>query len=158
MLFRSCREHLQGGQPIRALVINTGNANAGTGAPGLVHARQTCAALADLLNVQPQQVLPFSTGVIMEPLPVERLVAALPAAVAQAAPAHWLQAAEGIMTTDTVPKACSAMAEINGRRVAVTGISKGAGMIRSNMATMLGFVVTDACGREIGRASCRERV
>ncbi|MGP1516316.1 MAG: bifunctional glutamate N-acetyltransferase/amino-acid acetyltransferase ArgJ [Ottowia sp.] len=140
-----CREHLQGGQPIRALVINTGNANAGTGAPGLAHARQTCAALADLLNVQPQQVLPFSTGVIMEPLPVERLVAALPAAVAQAAPAHWLQAAEGIMTTDTVPKACSATAEINGRRVAVTGISKGAGMIRPNMATMLGFVATDAC-------------
>ena len=140
-----CREHLQGGQPIRALVINTGNANAGTGAPGLAHARQTCAALADLLNVQPQQVLPFSTGVIMEPLPVERLVAALPAAVAQAAPAHWLQAAEGIMTTDTVPKACSATAEIDGRRVAVTGISKGAGMIRPNMATMLGFVATDAC-------------
>lgn len=140
-----CREHLQGGLPIRALVINTGNANAGTGAPGLAHARQTCAALADLLNVQPQQVLPFSTGVIMEPLPVERLVAALPAAVAQAAPAHWLQAAEGIMTTDTVPKACSATAEIDGRRVAVTGISKGAGMIRPNMATMLGFVATDAC-------------
>ena len=140
-----CREHLQGGQPIRALVINTGNANAGTGAPGLAYARQTCAALADLLNVQPQQVLPFSTGVIMEPLPVERLVAALPAAVAQAAPAHWLQAAEGIMTTDTVPKACSATAEIDGRRVAVTGISKGAGMIRPNMATMLGFVATDAC-------------
>ena len=140
-----CREHLQGGQGIRAMVINTGNANAGTGAPGLAHARQTCEALASLLQCQPGQVLPFSTGVIMEPLPVDRIVAGLPAAIADAAAAHWAQAAEGIMTTDTVPKAASAQLQIGGRTVNVTGISKGAGMIRPNMATMLGFVATDAC-------------
>ena len=140
-----CREHLQSGQPIRALVINTGNANAGTGAPGLAHARQTCQSLAGLLGCAPAQILPFSTGVIMEPLPVERIVAALPAALADAAPAHWARAAEGIMTTDTVPKAASAQLQIGGRTVNITGISKGAGMIRPNMATMLGFVATDAC-------------
>ena len=140
-----CREHLQSGQPIRAMVINTGNANAGTGAPGLAHARQTCEALAGLLGCAPGQILPFSTGVIMEPLPVDRLVTALPAALADAAPAHWARAAEGIMTTDTVPKAASAQLQIGGRTVNVTGISKGAGMIRPNMATMLGFVATDAC-------------
>ena len=140
-----CREHLQAGQPIRAMVINTGNANAGTGAPGLAHARQTCEALAGLLHCAPGQILPFSTGVIMEPLPVDRIVAALPAALADAAPAHWARAAEGIMTTDTVPKAASAQLQIGGRTVNITGISKGAGMIRPNMATMLGFVATDAC-------------
>ena len=140
-----CREHLQAGQPIRAMVINTGNANAGTGAPGLAHARQTCEALARLLQCAPGQILPFSTGVIMEPLPVDRIVAALPAALADAAPAHWARAAEGIMTTDTVPKAASAQLQIGGRTVNITGISKGAGMIRPNMATMLGFVATDAC-------------
>jgi len=140
-----CREHLQSGQPIRAMVINTGNANAGTGAPGLAHARQTCEALAGLLGCAPGQILPFSTGVIMEPLPVDRIVTALPAALADAAPAHWARAAEGIMTTDTVPKAASAQLQIGGRTVNVTGISKGAGMIRPNMATMLGFVATDAC-------------
>ena len=140
-----CREHLQAGQPIRAMVINTGNANAGTGAPGLAHARQTCEALASLLQCAPGQILPFSTGVIMEPLPVDRIVAALPAALADAAPAHWARAAEGIMTTDTVPKAASAQLQIGGRTVNITGISKGAGMIRPNMATMLGFVATDAC-------------
>ena len=140
-----CRDHLQAGQPIRAMVINTGNANAGTGAPGLAHARQTCEALAGLLQCAPGQILPFSTGVIMEPLPVERIVAALPAALADATPAHWARAAEGIMTTDTVPKAASAQLQIGGRTVNITGISKGAGMIRPNMATMLGFVATDAC-------------
>ena len=140
-----CREHLQAGQPIRAMVINTGNANAGTGAPGLAHARQTCEALAALLQCAPGQILPFSTGVIMEPLPVDRIVAALPAALADAAPAHWARAAEGIMTTDTVPKAASAQLQIGGRTVNITGLSKGAGMIRPNMATMHGFVATDAC-------------
>ena len=140
-----CREHLQAGQPIRAMVINTGNANAGTGAPGLAHARQTCEALAALLHCAPGQILPFSTGVIMEPLPVDRIVAALPAALTDAAPAHWARAAEGIMTTDTMPKAASAQLQIGGRTVNITGISKGAGMIRPNMATMLGFVATDAC-------------
>ena len=139
-----CREHLQGGQAIRALVINTGNANAGTGTAGLTHARQTCEALAGLLQCQPGQVLPFSTGVIMEPLPVERIVAGLPAALADASTSNWARAAEGIMTTDTVPKAASVQLQIAGKTVSVTGISKGSGMIRPNMATMLGFVATDA--------------
>jgi len=139
-----CREHLQAGQGIRALVINTGNANAGTGAPGLAHARQTCDAVAALLECQPGQVLPFSTGVIMEPLPVDRIVAGLPAALADAAASNWAKAAEGIMTTDTVPKAASVQLQIGGKTVSITGISKGAGMIRPNMATMLGFLATDA--------------
>ena len=122
-----CREHLQNAQGIRAVVINTGNANAGTGAPGLAHARQTCEAMAALLQCQPAQVLPFSTGVIMEPLPVDRIVAGLPAAIADAAAANWAKAAEGIMTTDTVPKAASVQLQIGGKTVNVTGISKGAG-------------------------------
>lgn len=142
-----CREHLAAGAgaDIRALVINTGCANAGTGAAGLAAARRTCDALAAQLGVRPQQVLSFSTGVILEPLPLERLQAGLPAALADAQPAHWLKAAEGIMTTDTVPKARSVKASVGGAPVTVTGISKGAGMIRPNMATMLGFVATDAC-------------
>ena len=139
-----CREHLQVGQGIRAMVINTGNANAGTGAPGLAHARQTCEAMAALLKCKSGQILPFSTGVIMEPLPVERITAALPAAMADASASHWARAAEGIMTTDTVPKAASAQVQIGGKTVSITGISKGAGMIRPNMATMLGFLATDA--------------
>jgi glutamate N-acetyltransferase/amino-acid N-acetyltransferase len=140
-----CREHLAVGSAVRALVVNTGNANAGTGAPGLAHARQTCEALAGLLHCTPAQVLPFSTGVIMEPLPVGRIVAGLPAALADAQAAHWAKAAEGIMTTDTVPKAASVQVHVGGKTVSITGISKGAGMIRPNMATMLGFVATDAC-------------
>jgi glutamate N-acetyltransferase/amino-acid N-acetyltransferase len=140
-----CREHLAAGNAVRALVINTGNANAGTGAPGLAHARQTCEALAGLLQCMPAQVLPFSTGVIMEPLPVDRIVAGLPAALADAQAAHWAKAAEGIMTTDTVPKAASVQVQVGGQTVSITGISKGAGMIRPNMATMLGFMATDAC-------------
>jgi glutamate N-acetyltransferase/amino-acid N-acetyltransferase len=144
-----CREHLaaggaDGADGIRALVINTGNANAGTGADGLARARRTCADAAALLGVKPQQVLPFSTGVIMETLPVERIAAALPAALADLAPTRWAEAAAGIMTTDTLPKAASTQASVGGRTVTVTGISKGAGMIRPNMATMLGFVATDA--------------
>jgi glutamate N-acetyltransferase/amino-acid N-acetyltransferase len=139
-----CREHLQGGEGIRAMVINTGNANAGTGAPGLAHARQTCEAMSALLQCKPGQILPFSTGVIMEPLPVDRIVAGLPAAMADAAAANWAKAAEGIMTTDTVPKAASVQVQIGGKTVNITGISKGAGMIRPNMATMLGFLATDA--------------
>ncbi len=140
-----CREHLDGGQAIRAMVVNTGNANAGTGADGLARARATCQALADRLGLQPSQVLPFSTGVIMEPLPVERIQAGLPAALADAQQEHWARAAEGIMTTDTIPKAFSTQLQIGGVTVSVTGISKGAGMIRPNMATMLGFLATDAC-------------
>ena len=139
-----CREHLAGGAPIRALVVNTGNANAGTGADGLVRARRSCEALARCMGVDPRQVLPFSTGVIMETLPVERIEAGLPAAIASLGSDHWAQAAEGIMTTDTVPKAASVQVPIGGRTVTVTGISKGAGMIRPNMATMLGFIATDA--------------
>jgi glutamate N-acetyltransferase/amino-acid N-acetyltransferase len=140
-----CREHLAApGAAIRALLINTGNANAGTGADGLQRARRSCAALAGLMGLQPQQVLPFSTGVIMETLPVERIEAGLPAALADLAEAQWALAAEGIMTTDTLPKAASRQVVIGGRQVTVTGIAKGAGMIRPNMATMLGFVATDA--------------
>ena len=139
-----CRERLDAGAAVRAIVVNTGNANAGTGEDGLARARQTCEALAAQLKLQPDQVLPFSTGVIMEPLPVDRIVAGLPAAIADAQPAHWARAAEGIMTTDTVPKAASAKAMVGGVEVTITGISKGAGMIRPNMATMLGFLATDA--------------
>jgi glutamate N-acetyltransferase / amino-acid N-acetyltransferase len=148
-----CREHLlkagDASSPIRAMVINTGNANAGTGEDGLRRARETCVALAAKLGVAAEQVLPFSTGVIMETLPSERVIAGLDAAIANAgssnSPAQWLAAAEGIMTTDTLPKAFSASAVVGGQTVHVSGISKGAGMIRPNMATMLGFMATDAC-------------
>lgn len=139
-----CREHLAAGRGIRAMVINTGNANAGTGAEGLQRARSTCAALATHLKVAPEQVLPFSTGVIMEQLPSERIEAGLPAAIADAREDNWARAAEGIMTTDTVPKAFGAQVLIGGVKVGITGISKGAGMIRPNMATMLGYMATDA--------------
>ena len=139
-----CREHLASGSGSRAILVNTGNANAGTGADGLARARSTCAALGRLLGIAPQQVLPFSTGVIMETLPHERIEAALPAALADARPDHWALAAEAIMTTDTLPKAASRQLQLGGRTVNITGISKGAGMIRPNMATMLGFVATDA--------------
>jgi glutamate N-acetyltransferase/amino-acid N-acetyltransferase len=139
-----CRERLAQGAAIRALLINTGNANAGTGADGLQRAQATCVALAALLGLAPEQVLPFSTGVIMEPLPSARIEAALPAALADAQPDHWARAAQAIMTTDTVPKAFSEQIRIDGEAVSITGISKGAGMIRPNMATMLGFLATDA--------------
>ena len=139
-----CREHLAKNYGIRAMLINTGNANAGTGQDGLARTHQTCVALARELNIAPEQILPFSTGVIMEPLPVERIEAGLPAALADASPGHWARAAEGIMTTDTVPKAFSQRVQVGGATVTVTGISKGAGMIRPNMATMLGFMATDA--------------
>jgi len=140
-----CREHLATGQGIRAMVINTGNANAGTGADGLARASSSCQALAARLGVAKQQVLPFSTGVIMETLPVERIEAGLDAAIQDARSDHWLRASEAIMTTDTAPKAFGAQVTIDGKLVSITGISKGAGMIRPNMATMLGFMATDAC-------------
>lgn len=140
-----CREHLAMAKDVRALVINTGNANAGTGADGLERARAVCQTLARQLGVEVEQVLPFSTGVIMEPLPSERIEAGLPAAIADAKADNWLRAAEGIMTTDTQPKAFGAQIMIAGKPVHITGISKGAGMIRPNMATMLGFIATDAC-------------
>ncbi|MFN6961637.1 MAG: bifunctional glutamate N-acetyltransferase/amino-acid acetyltransferase ArgJ [Rhodocyclaceae bacterium] len=138
-----CREHLKKAD-IRALVINTGIANAGTGEAGLIAARQTCAALAKLMDLRAEQVLPFSTGVILEPLPVERLKAGLPAALSALKVDGWFEAAHAIMTTDTVAKAASRKVGAGGTAVTITGIAKGAGMIRPNMATMLGFVATDA--------------
>ncbi|MDO8451225.1 MAG: bifunctional glutamate N-acetyltransferase/amino-acid acetyltransferase ArgJ [Rhodoferax sp.] len=140
-----CREHLASGAGIRAMLINTGNANAGTGQDGRTRALRTCAALADKLKLSPQDVLPFSTGVIMESLPIERIEAGLDSALADAREDNWLRAAEGIMTTDTVAKAYGTQLMIDGALVSITGISKGAGMIRPNMATMLGFMATDAC-------------
>ena len=135
------KEHLASGRPTRALVVNTGNANAGTGKAGIADARASCEAAARLLGCDARDVLPFSTGVIMEPLPLERIVAGLPACVADLREDNWARAADAIMTTDTVPKATSRRA---GGGAAVTGIAKGAGMIRPDMATMLGFVATDA--------------
>jgi glutamate N-acetyltransferase/amino-acid N-acetyltransferase len=140
-----CRERLAAGSAIRALVINTGNANAGTGQDGLMRARAVSDAAAAVLGVAADQVLPFSTGVIMETLPCERIIAGLPAAVSALTDSGWADAAAGIMTTDTLPKACSRQVTIGGRTVTMTGIAKGAGMIRPNMATMLGFLATDAC-------------
>ena len=139
-----CRNHLASGQEIRALVINTGIANAGTGEPGRQAAQQTCEAVAQLLGVAPEQVLPFSTGVILEQLPVDRIKAGLPAVFADLKADNWHAAAHGIMTTDTVAKAASRVLTVNGRQVTISGVSKGAGMIRPNMATMLGFLATDA--------------
>ena len=136
--------HLAGTKPIRALVINTGNANAGTGEAGLANAHATCDALAKLLGCDTQQILPFSTGVILEPLPVDKLIAGLPAAIANLQTDNWLHAAEAIMTTDTQPKAASRSVMIAGKSVTLTGISKGAGMIKPNMATMLGYIACDA--------------
>jgi len=133
-----------GGKPIRALVVNTGNANAGTGEPGLANAQATCAEVAKLLGCDAQQVLPFSTGVILEPLPIAKIVAGLPQAVANLTADNWFNAAEAIMTTDTQPKAASRTVTIGGHQVTMTGISKGAGMIKPNMATMLGYLAFDA--------------
>ena len=138
-----CKQHLTTGE-IRALVINTGIANAGTGEPGLAASKQSCQAVARILDVRADQVLPFSTGVILEALPVERLVAGLPGAQSALKANGWYDAAHAIMTTDTVAKAASAQVTIAGQTVTITGIAKGAGMIKPNMATMLGFVATDA--------------
>jgi glutamate N-acetyltransferase/amino-acid N-acetyltransferase len=143
-----CKANLEDRAHIRAFVVNTGVANAGTGQAGLEAAKATCAAVAKAVGIQPWQVLPMSTGVIMEPLPVDRIEAGLPDCVADLAADHWASAAEAIMTTDTVPKAVSRQVVIDGRTITVTGISKGAGMIEPNMATMLGIIATDAA---IGR-------
>jgi len=143
------------GRSIRALVVNTGNANAGTGADGLKRAAQVCESVARHLACAADQVLPFSTGVIMEPLPVERIAAGLPQAVADLAPANWASAAEAIMTTDTVAKAASRKVRLSTGEATVTGIAKGAGMIRPDMATMLGFVATDA---KLAKAALRGMV
>ena len=139
-----CKEHLHQEGGIRALVVNTGNANAGTGEDGLRRARETCAAVAETLGIKPEQVLPFSTGVILEPLPHAKIINALPAARDDLKPANWAAAAEAIMTTDIVAKAASRKASLEGVEFAVTGIAKGSGMIHPNMATMLSFVATDA--------------
>ena len=139
-----CRKHLAGGQGIRALVINTGIANAGTGEPGRQAAERTCTAVGVLLGVSAEQVLPFSTGVILEPLPVERIEAGLPAARADLREGNWHAAAHAIMTTDTVAKAASRTVAVDGKKITISGMSKGAGMIKPNMATMLGFLATDA--------------
>jgi glutamate N-acetyltransferase/amino-acid N-acetyltransferase len=141
------RQHLSTLDPkksMRALVVNTGCANAGTGGDGLKHARETCAALAQLIGCTSAQVLPFSTGVIMEPLPVDKVIGGLPQCLADLKPANWVRAAEAIMTTDTVAKAASRQFNVGGTKITVTGIAKGAGMIHPNMATMLGYVATDA--------------
>jgi glutamate N-acetyltransferase/amino-acid N-acetyltransferase len=147
-----CKQHLaalaksvvQDGNGIRALVVNTGNANAGTGETGLANAQEVCNALAGALGIASTQILPFSTGVILEPLPVQKVVAALPEAIGRLTPDGWFDASYAIMTTDTQPKANSRRIMVGGHEVTVTGISKGAGMIRPNMATMLGYVATDA--------------
>ncbi len=139
-----CKEHLHADSGIRALVVNTGNANAGTGEDGLRRARETCAALAQQLALKPEQVLPFSTGVILEPLPHDKIIAALPAALGDMKSANWANAAEAIMTTDIVAKAGSRKVVLDGVEFVVTGIAKGSGMIHPNMATMLSFVATDA--------------
>ena len=143
-----CKAHLEQGREtgkaMRALVVNTGNANAGTGDAGLANARATCEALAQLLGCDADQILPFSTGVILEPLPVDRIVAGLPKAIANLKEDNWYNAAEAIMTTDTQPKAASRTVSIAGKSVTLTGISKGAGMIKPNMATMLGYMAMDA--------------
>ena len=139
-----CKDHLKQGANIRALLINTGNANAGTGADGLARARLCCEAAAGLVGCAPAQVLPFSTGVILEPLPVEKILAALPSAQADFAESNWHAAAHAIMTTDIVAKAVSRQVELGDRRITVTGMAKGSGMIHPDMATMLAFVGTDA--------------
>ena len=139
-----CREHLKRGAEIRALVVNTGCANAGTGKRGFTDAKTTCDAVAKALDCERHQVLPFSTGVILEHLPMDQIVEGVPQCVANLTPAGWFDAAHAIMTTDTVPKAVSLKIDIDGQAVTITGISKGAGMIEPNMATMLGFIATDA--------------
>ena len=138
-----CKEHLLEANPIEALIVNTGNANAGTGEEGLRRAFQTCEVLAKSFELSPEQVLPFSTGVIMEQLPADKIVAAIPQAVAQLTEDNWFAAAEAIMTTDTLPKAASQTINTEHGPIVITGISKGAGMIQPNMATMLGFVGTN---------------
>jgi glutamate N-acetyltransferase/amino-acid N-acetyltransferase len=138
------KEHLRANNGIRALLVNTGNANAGTGEQGMAAALKTCAELAKLLGCSPEQVLPYSTGVIMEPLPVEKIIAGLPQAIANLKADNWYDASQAIMTTDIVAKAVSRQILLDGKTVTVTGMSKGSGMIHPNMATMLGYIATDA--------------
>ncbi|MGQ0441936.1 MAG: bifunctional ornithine acetyltransferase/N-acetylglutamate synthase, partial [Methylophilaceae bacterium] len=144
-----CKEYLAQQSGIRALLVNTGCANAGTGEDGLNRARQSCEALAELLGLESNQVLPFSTGVILEPLPVDRVIAGMPAAIANLKQDNWLNAAEAIMTTDIVAKGVSKQITMEGKKITITGISKGSGMIHPNMATMLGYIGTDAAISQI---------
>jgi glutamate N-acetyltransferase/amino-acid N-acetyltransferase len=139
-----CRRHLASGAGVRALVVNAGNANCGTGAAGVEAALSSCREAASLVGCEPDQVLPFSTGVILEPLPIDRLLKALPQCVDSLAEDNWCDAASAIMTTDTVPKARSAQILIGAQRFSVTGIAKGVGMLQPNMATMLAYIATDA--------------
>ncbi|MDP3778258.1 MAG: bifunctional ornithine acetyltransferase/N-acetylglutamate synthase [Methylotenera sp.] len=148
-----CKDFLAQKAGIRALLVNTGCANAGTGEDGLKRAQQSCDALANLLNINANQVLPFSTGVILEPLPVDKVVAGLPAAIANLKEDNWLNAAESIMTTDIVAKGTSRRLDINGKQVTITGMSKGSGMIHPNMATMLGYIATDAAVSQVALES-----
>ena len=139
-----CKEYLAQTKGIRALLVNTGCANAGTGEDGLNRAKQSCEALGGLLGLQTNQILPFSTGVILEPLPVDKVIAGMPAAIENLKEDNWLNAAEAIMTTDIVAKGTSRQITLGGKQVTITGISKGSGMIHPNMATMLGYIATDA--------------
>lgn len=139
-----CRERLSASTNMRALIVNAGNANCGTGDAGLAAARRTCDAVAKSLGCAAAEVLPFSTGVILEHLPVDKIEAALPRCVSNLEAAHWSEAAVAIMTTDTVPKACSRTVDLGGKGVSVTGMAKGVGMLSPNMATMLAFIATDA--------------
>lgn len=144
-----CKEHLKNTSGIRALIVNTGCANAGTGEDGILKAKETCEAVSELLSIKPHQVLPFSTGVILESLPIDKIRSGLPDALKNLDPSHWIDAAEAIMTTDIVPKAASRKIKIKDKEVVISGVSKGSGMIHPNMATMLSFIATDASINQI---------
>jgi glutamate N-acetyltransferase/amino-acid N-acetyltransferase len=144
-----CKEHLKNESGIRALIINTGCANAGTGEEGISKAKETCQAVSELLSINSRQVLPFSTGVILESLPIDKIKNGLPDTVKNLDPAHWFDAAEAIMTTDIAPKGASRRIKIQDREIFISGVSKGSGMIHPNMATMLSFIATDASINQI---------
>lgn len=144
-----CKEHLKNTSGIRALIVNTGCANAGTGEDGILKAKETCEAVSELLSIKPEQVLPFSTGVILESLPIDKIKNGLPDTIKNLDPSHWIAAAEAIMTTDIAPKAASRKIKIQDKEVVISGVSKGSGMIHPNMATMLSFIATDASINQI---------
>jgi len=144
-----CKEHLKNTPGIRALIVNTGCANAGTGEDGLLKAKETCETVSELLSIKPEQVLPFSTGVILESLPIDKIKNGLPDTIKNLDPTHWIDAAEAIMTTDIAPKAASRKIKIQDKEVVISGVSKGSGMIHPNMATMLSFIATDASINQI---------
>ena len=144
-----CKEHLKNTSGIRALIVNTGCANAGTGEDGILKAKETCKAVSELLSIKPEQVLPFSTGVILESLPIDKIKNGLPDTIKNLDPSHWIDAAEAIMTTDIAPKAASRKIKIQDKEVVISGVSKGSGMIHPNMATMLSFIATDASINQI---------